>query len=77
MCARGYVLCRRSGLPSDYFEGTLEKFDPAKPDKEGQVTHPPPPMSRSPPPLSDYLKGTLEKFDPPKPDKVGQLDQGS
>lgn len=27
----------RVGLPSDYFEGVLEKFDPANPDKEGQV----------------------------------------
>ena len=51
VCARDYVLFWRSGLPSDYFEGTLEKFDPAKPDKEGQVTHPPLPMSRPPPPL--------------------------
>lgn len=27
----------RVGLPSDYFEGVLEKFDPANPDKEGQL----------------------------------------
>ena len=27
----------RVGLPSDYFEGVLEKFDPAAPDREGQL----------------------------------------
>jgi len=27
----------RVGLPSDYFEGVIEKFDPANPDKEGKV----------------------------------------
>jgi len=37
VCARGDVLCGSAGIPSDYFEGTLETFDPAKPDKEGQV----------------------------------------
>jgi len=32
-----YGPSERVGVPSDYFEGCLEKFDPAQPDKEGQV----------------------------------------
>mmetsp|Transcript_17499 Transcript_17499/g.27083 ORF Transcript_17499/g.27083 Transcript_17499/m.27083 type:complete len:430 (+) Transcript_17499:328-1617(+) len=27
----------RSGLPSDFFQGVLEKFDPANPDQEGEM----------------------------------------
>jgi hypothetical protein len=30
----------RVGLPSDYFEGVIEKFDPANPEKEGKVPKP-------------------------------------